>query len=168
MTINPKLYTSDLWQGVTDPKAKKALMDIAQKLEKLARDAESRAAAIDQAIDGFETVPVGTIVFWLGTVATIPTGWSEVTSLRSRFPRGMASGGTAGATGGSDKHTHGNGGGTGSTAGLTNSSGTTSSGHNMRDGTGASITLSDYPHNHYIAETTTLPPYVDGLWIRKD
>lgn len=160
MSLNPKKYASVLWQGIEDPKAKRALMDLAQKVEQLARDAEARVA-------GMDAVPAGTIVFWLGTAASIPAGWSEVTSLRSKFPRGMASGGTPGTTGGSDTHTHGTGG-SGTGGGKTSTTGPTGTGRNMRDGTGVTITLAEFIHDHNISQATILPPYVDGIWIQKD
>lgn len=157
MAIRPLRYRSLKAQGIKDAATRLAFEDLATKVEQLAREASAMG-------DGF---PSGACVFWLGAATDIPAGWSIATELEGRFPRGMVSGGTPGAVGGTDKHTHGSGGiltGGGATSGMN----PISSGTNMRDGTGTSIALANFPHGHNIAETTTLPPYVDGIWIRKD
>ena len=52
------------------------------------------------------TVVSGLIIIWSGTVANIPAGWVEFTTLQSTFPEGAAAGLGAGASGGSVNHTH--------------------------------------------------------------
>ena len=108
-------------------------------------------------VDAF---PVGGIVFWLGTVASIPAGWEEVVELRGRFPRGMASGGTAGVTGGNSTHNHEVTGG---------SMGTASTFVNVASGSSYSVATQTHTHSYsdITSSTSSLPPYVDGVWIRK-
>lgn len=157
MDIDVRRYVSTLWTRVTDAASKDAHRDLAQKVEQLARDLKAADTG------GFKP---GMSVFFWGTVDEIPDGWEEATEMRGRFPRGMPLAGTPGATGGSNKHTHGTGG-TSTGGGKTLSFGATGGGVSMGDGTGAARTLSLSPHDHDIPEATTLPPYVDGIWIRK-
>src|SRR3990167_9262011 len=57
-------------------------------------------------------IPAGIIVSWSGTIANIPSGWilcdgsNGTPDLRSRFVRGAPASTDAGATGGSETHTH--------------------------------------------------------------
>lgn len=51
-------------------------------------------------------VPAGVIVMWPGANATIPGGWSRVTSLDDRYVKGAAAGNDPGDTGGATTHTH--------------------------------------------------------------
>ena len=46
------------------------------------------------------------ILFWFGTNASIPSGWSRETSLNSKFIFGSGNGVNPGGTGGSSTHTH--------------------------------------------------------------
>jgi hypothetical protein len=46
------------------------------------------------------------IFIWPGTVATIPSGWTRVTSLDGLYPLGASSGSNPGSTGGSNIHVH--------------------------------------------------------------
>ncbi len=48
-------------------------------------------------------IPNGVIFIWTGTNASIPAGWSRVTDLDDRFPKGDA---TPNTTGGSTTHSH--------------------------------------------------------------
>lgn len=48
-------------------------------------------------------IPNGVIFIWTGTNASIPAGWSRVTDLDDRFPKGDT---TPNSTGGSGSHTH--------------------------------------------------------------
>lgn len=153
MALDSKRYTSTLWSRIQDPIIREAMRDLAQKTVQLSQDAD--------------TFPKGAIVFWLGSRSSIPAGWSEYTGLQGRFPRGALSSGTPGTTGGSDTHTHGTGG-TQTGGGSTLQSGGTGTGYSMNNGTGAAQTLASYPHKHDIEQTTTLPPYVDGVWIIKN
>lgn len=51
-------------------------------------------------------IPAGVICAWPSTNASIPTGWSRVTSLDNRFPKQIVTSGTApGAVGGAATHT---------------------------------------------------------------
>lgn len=51
-------------------------------------------------------VPLGVILIWNGTVASIPAGWKRVTSLDGKFVKGTAAATDPNTTGGSDTHTH--------------------------------------------------------------
>lgn len=51
-------------------------------------------------------VPLGIILIWKGTVASIPAGWKRVTSLDGKFVKGTADATNPDTTGGSDTHTH--------------------------------------------------------------
>ena len=61
---------------------------------------------------GGEAIPVGVIVMWSGTLATIPTGWhlcdgvDGTPDLRNRFIYGTAAGENPGNTGGATTHAH--------------------------------------------------------------
>jgi hypothetical protein len=63
-------------------------------------------------------LPIGSIAFWLDNVTTIPTGWqvcdgtNGTSNYLDKYPRGENSNTNAGATGGSNTHTHATGGGT--------------------------------------------------------
>lgn len=161
MPLKPSKYRSTLALTIADPATARAFEDMARKIEQLARDANG--------LGGGDTFPSGACVFWLGAVADIPAGWSIATELEGRFPRGMASGGTPGATGGAATHTH---------TGDTSNSGahTHSIGVSGKYGAGAlfasdaSGTGSGGGHTHTLNVTaaSSLPPYVDGIWIRKD
>ncbi|MBM4414895.1 MAG: hypothetical protein FJ035_01190 [Chloroflexi bacterium] len=52
------------------------------------------------------TVPAGIIAMWPGTNASIPAGWSRVTSLDGRYVKGAAAGQDPDQTGGAATHTH--------------------------------------------------------------
>lgn len=60
------------------------------------------------------TIPIGGIIMWSGTIATIPTGWSlcngtnGTPDLRERFIVGAGSGYAVGSTGGANSVTLGN------------------------------------------------------------
>jgi len=52
-------------------------------------------------------IPNGVIFIWTGTNASIPAGWSRVTDLDDRFPKGNLNGSTnPNVTGGASTHTH--------------------------------------------------------------
>ena len=104
-----------------------------------------------------KAVPSGTIVMWAGT--TIPDGWHRFTALDGLFPRGAA---TYGGTGGSATHTH-------DYSGNTDVENLPLEYSDMRYYPGAE------PHNahtHGYSGTTdpasSLPPYLDIIFIRKD
>jgi len=58
------------------------------------------------------SLPIGSILIWSGTVASIPTGWqlcdgtNGTPDLRGRFVMGVSSGENPGATGGASTHSH--------------------------------------------------------------
>lgn len=52
-------------------------------------------------------IPNGLVFLWPDTAASIPDGWSRVTELDSKYPKGVATTGTQpGTTGGAASHTH--------------------------------------------------------------
>lgn len=51
-------------------------------------------------------IPKNVILIWLGTNASIPTGWVRETLLDGKFPKGTPIGGSPNTLGGSDTHTH--------------------------------------------------------------
>lgn len=52
-------------------------------------------------------IPNGIIFLWPDTAASVPEGWSRVTDLDGRYPKGVATTGTQpGTTGGAASHTH--------------------------------------------------------------
>lgn len=53
-----------------------------------------------------DTIPADLILAWPGTVGTIPSGWTRVTSLDGFFPRGTSGTGAPSATGGAASHSH--------------------------------------------------------------
>lgn len=143
MPLRPERYRGARAQSISDTGTRLAYEELSQKIEQLARDANT----------DIDTFPSGAIVFWLGTAAAIPRGWEEATELQGRFPRGMASGGTPGVTGGAVDHTH--------------NLGTPDSAVTINNGTGVSVTLPHANHAHGVSVTQHLPPYIDGIWIRK-
>ena len=110
-------------------------------------------------------VPSGMIAMF---DASCPTGWTRVTALDGRVPRGSS---TAGGTGGSDTHTH-------------SVSGTTSNESDGRyliadaggpsdricGGDGA-CPVTRVSHTHSVSMTTsgtsTWPPYLEVVWCKK-
>ncbi len=51
-------------------------------------------------------LPIGTVILWVNSPTTIPDGWEIYTAAVGKFVRGVPSGGTVGATGGSETHYH--------------------------------------------------------------
>lgn len=52
-------------------------------------------------------IPNGMVFLWPDTAASVPDGWSRVTELDSKYPKGVATTGTQpGTTGGAASHTH--------------------------------------------------------------
>lgn len=52
-------------------------------------------------------VPMGLVVAWPGTAASVPSGWTRTTELDGRYVKGIPNGATQpGATGGAATHTH--------------------------------------------------------------
>jgi hypothetical protein len=138
-----------------------------------------------------DTIPADMILGWPGTVASIPSGWSRVTSLDGFYPRGTISTGAPSATGGASSHSHTTPGHThaiashshsvGGSTGTSNSS-TTSARFN-----GASQPQADQPHSHTRPSNTgtaggqnsssnnpgtssasNIPPTRDVIWVKSD
>lgn len=135
-------------------------------------------------------VPDGFILGWPSTAASIPSGWTRVTALDERFPRGSAAA-VSGATGGAASHVHTTPGHTHSIANHTHSvggsTGTSNSSTTSARFDGASQTQADQPHSHARAANTgsggsatssstapatdsgsNLPAYRDVIWIESD
>jgi hypothetical protein len=55
---------------------------------------------------GANNLPIGIVGMWLGILADIPTGWSEVTGMRGKYLKGSSAPTTVGETGGANTHTH--------------------------------------------------------------
>lgn len=53
-----------------------------------------------------DTIPADLILGWPGTVASIPSGWTRVTALDDRYPRGANTLAAPSATGGASTHDH--------------------------------------------------------------
>jgi len=52
-------------------------------------------------------VPSGTVVLWMGSAESIPTGWAKYSATVGRFIRGVPAGQSVGATGGNaSTHVH--------------------------------------------------------------
>lgn len=51
-------------------------------------------------------IPNGVIFIWTGTNASIPAGWSRVTALDEKYPKGTANATNPNATGGNATHNH--------------------------------------------------------------
>lgn len=131
-------YVSQLWTNITDWPTRNAVQDLASRVEQLAAD-----------LNAIDTFPSGGIVFYVGSAC--PTGWTENTDLRGRFPRGMPSGGTPGTTGGT------------AMTGNTSSTGAPSATLNIAAASSSSyVTIVTVDHTH---DDTT--PFLDGLWCQK-
>lgn len=145
---------------------------------------------ISEVVELPSTVPKGMIIGWPSTVETIPSGWTRVTALDGRHPRGSAAA-VSGATGGSSSHSHTTPGHThavgahshsvGGSTGTSNAS-TTSARFN-----GASQPQADQPHSHSRPGSTgsaggfttgsaapgtssadNTPPVLTVIWIESD
>lgn len=51
-------------------------------------------------------VPLNIIVMWPGSNGSIPSGWSRITSMDSKYPKGTPSGTNPNGTGGNSNHNH--------------------------------------------------------------
>lgn len=110
-------------------------------------------------------IPNGMIFIWPSTNASIPAGWTRVTELDSKYPKGIATAATQpGTTGGASDHTHGTAGHTHDeshvhpmTANTSAAVGTVQSG----DGSaGATAILSS--HTHTVPANTNSATVVSG------
>lgn len=138
-----------------------------------------------------DNIPDDLILGWPGTAASIPSGWSRVTALDGRFPRGATGTGAPSITGGSSSHLH-------TTPGhnhlvgahshsLGGSSGSSNSSVTSARYNGAGQAQANQPHTHALplntvshpggysgitspdtdSETNT-PPARDVIWIQSN
>lgn len=137
------------------------------------------------------TIPADLILGWPSTAASIPSGWTRVTSLDGTLPRGTSITGAPSATGGAASHSHtvpshahtiaAHSHSVGGSTGTSNSS-TTSARFN-----GASQPQADQPHSHTRPSSTgtagastsgsatpgtgsanNAPPTLEVVWIKSD
>lgn len=98
------------------------------------------------------TIPSDLILAWPDTVASIPSGWSRVTTLDGYYPRGTSGTGAPATTGGAASHSHTTPGHTHSIGShshsLGGSTGTSNSSTTSARFNGASKTQADQPHSH--------------------
>lgn len=138
-----------------------------------------------------DTIPADLILAWPGTAGTIPAGWTRVTALDDRYPRGANTTAAPSATGGTSSHDHttpshahvigAHSHSVGGSTGTSNSS-TTSARFN-----GASQPQADQPHSHTRPSATgtaaainssstaagtdsesNVPPTRTVIWIESD
>lgn len=99
-----------------------------------------------------DSIPEGMILGWPSTPGSIPSGWTRVTALDGRFPRGASGTGAPVATGGAASHSH-------TTPGhihfiprhdhsLGGSTGTSNASTTSARFNGASKAQADQPHSH--------------------
>ena len=160
-TDNTK-YTLALWEKIKDPVVYKAFSELVGKLIRAFADIQADIKALYAAIaalaSGDGGLPSGMIVFFLA--AACPTGWTEETTLRGRFPRGMddPATDTPGFQGGSETHNHG--GDTGENRAAA---------YNISFAAGGTTqSLARHNHDHNMSSDSHVPPYVDGIWCKKD
>ena len=138
-----------------------------------------------------DTIPADLILAWPGTVGTIPSGWTRVTSMDARYPRGANTTAAPTATGGTSSHSH-----TTPSHGHTigahahsvgGSTGTSSSSTTSARFNGASQPQADQPHSHTRPSATgshaggssgtaapgsnsanNIPPTRDVIWVESD
>lgn len=155
-------------------------------------DLEARIAALEGS-GGISTptnVPVGGIVIWSGSIASIPSGWalcngsSGTPDLRNKFVIGAGSTYAVGATGGATTHVHGVGstvsngshnhgfsGSTGSPSGtVSTGTGSYSAASGSHTHTISGSTGSGGAHTHGVPDTdaaSSLPPYYALAYIMR-
>lgn len=138
-----------------------------------------------------DTIPAQMILGWPDTAASIPSGWSRVTSLDGVYPRGATTTDAPTATGGTASHSH-------TTPGHTHpigshshsvdgSTGSSNSSTTSARFNGASQPQADQPHTHSRPDDTgthgggtsgsaspgtstanNVPPTRDVIWIASD
>jgi hypothetical protein len=103
------------------------------------------------------TVPPGAIILWAGS--SCPAGWSRFAALDGKFPRGAAS---YGGTGGAATHAH----------AYSDTTGQSSRSERGAGGPTLPNFYSPPDHTHSLGGNTddasSLPPYLDILFCRKD
>ena len=163
MRFNPDTFAPKFWTTLDKdtPRTARAFREVVAAIMAAFRailaDLQAMEAAIQEVEAGMgDAIPQGAIFFYLD--AACPAGYSEVVALQGRFPRGMNSGGTPGATGGSSTHDHG-----GATDGNEGSAYSIA----FAPG-GTNAQLARQTHDHDITNVNHTPPYVDGLWCQKD
>lgn len=139
-----------------------------------------------------DTIPAQMILGWPSTAASIPSGWSRVTSLDGFYPRGTSGTGAPSATGGAASHSHTLAAAHGHTISahshtLGGNTGTSNSSTTSARFNGASQPQADQPHSHArpgstgsrdavstslttpgTSATNNAPPARDVVWIASD
>ncbi len=130
-----------------------------------------------------ESLPVGAIIMWSGTLSSIPTDWqlcdgtNGTPDLRGRFILGVSSGENPGATGGSTTHIHPIGNHT-HPVNITSTQGSQSHWNGWQNGDGGWFWGQGNDHTHNVIGTTgstsgdtgpasSLPPYYKLAYIMK-
>lgn len=137
------------------------------------------------------TIPADLILAWPSTVASIPAGWTRVTALDDRYPRGANTTGVPSATGGSSSHSHTTpghlhsiglhshlvGGSTGASTSSTTSARYSGAGisqanqphyHNRSSATGGRAALSSGSSSPDTPGGNNLPATLTVIWIEND
>lgn len=137
------------------------------------------------------TIPADMILGWPGTAASIPSGWTRITTLDGVFPRGTSGTGAPVATGGTASHSHtlpGHSHSIGAHShGLGGSTGSSDSSTTSARFNGASQPQASQPHTHTRPGSTgshgggsssstapgtstanNAPPARDVIWIKSD
>lgn len=138
-----------------------------------------------------DTIPADLILAWPSTAGSIPSGWTRVTALDDKYPRGASTTGAPSATGGATthdhtgvSHTHTIGAHSHSVGGSTGTSGTSTTSARFN---GASQSQADQPHSHTRPSATgshgggsssssspgtnngsNIPPTRTVIWIESD
>jgi hypothetical protein len=139
-----------------------------------------------------DTIPADLILAWPGTAASIPSGWTRVTALDDRYPRGHNGIGTPSATGGTSSHSHTTSANHGHliaahSHSVGGSTGTSNANTTSARFNGASQSQADQPHSHTRPSATGtlgavnsgatnpgtdsvshLPPTRTVIWIESD
>jgi hypothetical protein len=127
----------------------------------------------------------GIIVGWPSTAASIPAGWSRVTSLDAVFPKGVPDDTTdPGSTGGAATHTHLPGGHTHGLGTHVHAAGTPTGPSDFFARNGAVVSVANQAHTHTgnsaasasstsstdpaVDTASNLPAYEDVIWIQSD
>jgi hypothetical protein len=105
-----------------------------------------------------DTIPADLILAWPSTAGTIPSGWTRVTALDGRHPRGASGTGVPSGTGGNATHTHTTPGHTHAVAAHTHTLGGNTGGSSTSTTSarysGASQPQANQPHTHPRAVST--------------
>lgn len=130
------------------------------------------------------SVPSGVIFAWPSTEASIPSGWSRVAGLDSKYLQGTAAGVNPGATGGSATHTHTSPSLNHTQVAHTHNPSLTLSGFSTSARATGTLYVASKTHTHgasvssvtatnnattaTVVEASSDPPYYDVIWIQSD